>query len=231
MAPWSTPQLRTRLLELFGARMDPEEPRPVVMQTLLRHYERQGPRQIRHAQGRPLQPSIAAALTSCLRSLAWPLTTRERPTVQADKYFTLQRPQTKFTAEGGAKARLNAAKLERYAELWELVNDAIRSVDPQYADSFTGVAITKGFRDSPHIDTENVGPFYGLSLGNFCGGGGIAVESGPHEVTVLDTFERFGKVDGRYPHWVTKYTGERYSVICYRTTGEVSPMGPAVCPV
>ena len=39
-----------------------------------------------------------------------------------------------------------------------------------------------------------------------------------------------GKVDGRYPHWVTPYTGERYSVIYYRTVGEVDPMGPAVVP-
>ena len=157
------------------------------------------------------------------------MTPRERPTIQADKYITLQVPNTKFTVPTGAKAKLNAAKLEKYSELWELINIAIASVDTDFAAKFTGVAITNGFRDSPHIDTENIGPFYGISFGDFQGGGQIAVESGPCEITKLNTFQRFGKVDGRYPHWVTKYSGERYSVIYYQTVGETTPMGPAVC--
>ena len=34
----------------------------------------------------------------------------------------------------------------------------------------------KGFRGSPHIDTTNTGPFYGLSIGDFIDGtGGIQV--------------------------------------------------------
>jgi hypothetical protein len=37
-------------------------------------------------------------------------------------------------------------------------------------------------------------------------------------------------VDGRYPHWVTPYSGERYSIIYYRTCGETDPMGPAILP-
>jgi len=120
------------------------------------------------------------------------------------------------------------AKLQRYSALWELINRVIDSVDPEYALIYTGVAVTKGFRDSPHIDTENIGPFYGLALGDFQGGGAVAVESSPFEVTHLDTFQRLGKVDGRYPHWVTKYTGERYSIIYYQTVGSVTPMNNAV---
>lgn len=72
------------------------------------------------------------------------------------------------------------------------------------------------------------GPFYAISVGDFTGGGCVAVESSPLEITHVNTFERLGRVDGRYPHWVTPYTGERYSVIYYRTVGEVDPMGPAV---
>lgn len=72
------------------------------------------------------------------------------------------------------------------------------------------------------------GPFYGISLGNFSGGGHVAVESHPLEITYVNTFERLGRVDGRYPHWVTPYTGERYSIIYYRTVGAADPMGPAV---
>ena len=32
----------------------------------------------------------------------------------------------------------------------------------------------------------------------------------------------------RYPHWVTPYTGERYSLIYYHTVGEVVPRHSAL---
>ena len=101
----------------------------------------------------------------------------------------------------------------------------MRDVDADYAAEFTAVALTKNFRGSPHIDTQNIGPFYGLSLGDFrnqdqdedTGGGGggdeskatmsmnggaLCVESGPREVTFVDTRGKMARVDGRYPHWV-----------------------------
>ena len=43
----------------------------------------------------------------------------------------------------------------------------MREVDADHADRFTAVAFTKNFRGSPHIDTQNIGPFYGLALGDF----------------------------------------------------------------
>jgi hypothetical protein len=51
-------------------------------------------------------------------------------------------------------------------------------VDAEFAAQFTGLAVTQGFSGSPHIDTTNVGPFYGLALGSFEeGSGGIRVVS------------------------------------------------------
>ena len=39
------------------------------------------------------------------------------------------------------------------------------------------MAFTHKFKGSPHIDKQNTGPFYGLSLGNFpAGQGGVRVE-------------------------------------------------------
>mmetsp|Transcript_16656 Transcript_16656/g.30247 ORF Transcript_16656/g.30247 Transcript_16656/m.30247 type:complete len:117 (+) Transcript_16656:1530-1880(+) len=81
---------------------------------------------------------------------------------------------------------------------------------------------------SPHIDTLNVGPFYGLSLGEFNGGGSIAVECSPFLVAEVDTRGRLGKVDGRFPHWVTPYEGTRYSLIYYVTSGNVEQQTTAV---
>ena len=47
----------------------------------------------------------------------------------------------------------------------------MREVNPAHWDAMTAVAFTRNFRGSPHIDTENVGCFYGLSLGEYGGGG------------------------------------------------------------
>jgi hypothetical protein len=104
-------------------------------------------------------------------------------------------------------------------------------VDPAFADSFTALAVTHGFRGSPHIDKQNIGPFYGLALGTFAvGSGGVCVECDARTVAVVDTREKLGKVDGRFPHWVGPYdTGaERYSLIYYQTMGEPTPITTAV---
>ena len=54
---------------------------------------------------------------------------------------------------------------------------------------------------------------YGHTRGNFSGGGEIAVECSPLLVAEIETKGRLGKVDGRFPHWVTPYVGDRYSLI------------------
>ena len=128
-----------------------------------------------------------------------------------------------------AKARLSLAKLRRHARIWTLAARIMREADPEYARRYTALAVTKQFEGSPHIDTENVAPFYGLGLGEYTGGF-ICVESeddGMH-VNEVDTQGRLGRIDGRYPHWVAPHAGERYSIIYYQTAGEAKPMGPSV---
>ena len=94
------------------------------------------------------------------------------------------------------------------------------------------MAVTHGFSGSPHIDKQNIGPFYGLSLGSHAPGtGGVCVEAGPRVVAHVDTHNRLGKVDGRYPHWVAPWDSEnteRFSLIYYQTEGEPTPAGCAV---
>ena len=254
LAPWSTPQLRRRLAKVFGESTDPETVgRAEVMQRLLTCYAADRPpgdvksctgghRVERRVLGTPLAPSLVEELTLALQETEWPRGTRERPKIDAEQYFTFNKPDTRFTKSDGAKAKLNAAKLEKHEKLWTLAEKALRSIDPEYCDKyFTALAVTYNFRDSPHIDTENLGPFYALGLGDYACGvkggargkrvnddGYLAVEYSPKEVCVVDTFERFGKVDGRYPHWVVPYTGTRYSLIYFQCVGDVVAPGPAV---
>ena len=73
----------------------------------------------------------------------------------------------------------------------------------------------------------DVGPQYALSLGDFTGGA-LCVECGARELAAIDTHGRMAKVDGRFPHWVLPYEGERFSVIWFRTTGAPTPQSTAV---
>ena len=91
-----------------------------------------------------------------------------------------------------------------------------------------------------NLDKQNSGPFYGLSLGNFPDGqGGVCVECSARIVAVVNTKNRLGQIDGRYPHWVDSYDQksssdgasinlERYSLIYYETGGHFKKPGPAV---
>ena len=97
--------------------------------------------------------------------------------------------------------------------------------DPSF--EFTGVAISRGFRGSPHVDTYDISYQWATSLGEF-EGGELCVESAADEVSVVTTRRRAAKVDGRYPHWVAPWSGERYSVIVYKTRGKPIALGPAV---
>ena len=100
-------------------------------------------------------------------------------------------------------------------------------VDPHF--EYSAVALSRSFRGSPHVDTYDVSFQWALSLGDF-EGGALCVEAAADEVAVVDTKHKAAKVDGRYPHWVSPWTGERYSVIAYRTRGQPTPRGPAVYP-
>ena len=231
LEPWSTPTLRRRLRDVFGVETDPDvQSRGTVMDALLACYEKEGPRRkLRHVRSALTCPKpMYDALLKALR--AWVDATsgqpRERPFVRATSYMTLRSP-LEFGKASSKKAQRAADKVARYRTLWDLSAAAMRSIDPAFADVYTAVAFTHNFVGSPHIDTQNIGPFYGLGLGSY-EGGELCVESGPREVTCIDTRGRFARVDGRYPHWVAPYKGTRFSIIFYRTIGSPEKQGRAV---
>ena len=153
--------------------------------------------------------------------------------IMADKYMILRSPtaseklrRLKYKRAGKAQS-----KFEANLSLWEAARHAMETVDPEFAATFTGLAVTKQFRGSPHIDTTNVGPFYGLAVGDFADGtGGVRVELDPMTVCEVNTKNRLGRIDGRYPHWVSDYdaTKVRYSLIYYLTEGKAQEKGSAV---
>lgn len=239
LEPWSTPHLRKRLEQFFGQPLtDPETVhREEIMERLLVQYEKHnsstGPTAQRHIQwfrGRLVKESLCEELLAelCEWAVRYGNCPRERPTINAQVYMILRSPE-EFSEKHGPKARLAALKLQQNQKLWELAHEAMVQTDPVFAELYTALAVTSNFTGSPHIDTQNIGPFYGLSLGDFTkGGGALCVELDPVTVAAVDTRNRLGKVDGRNPHWVAPYEGERFSLIYYQTLGTPLPMSSVV---
>ena len=194
-------------------------------------------REVRH-QGASVPEALCDRLLEALRGAKWASQT-DRPKVAASGYIVLERessPRVEGDGDGGggerrresAGERRRRAKREQHGALWDAVVALVGHLDPGFA--WTGVALSNGFRGSPHVDTYDLSYQWAVSLGDF-EGGELCIESAPDEVGVVDTRRKPAKVDGRYIHWVAPWSGEeRYSVIIYKTAGEPSPMGPAVHP-
>jgi len=232
LEPLSTPQLRKRLERTFAVTIDDDDPhafdREYVMTQLLECYQACGGRTIRLERGIPVRQERLDALLQELEAIPWPHTTRERPKIKAEYYMILQKPGS--GQPHSPKTLRETAKLQRYHRLFDLAVETMQEVDNDFSKRFTALAVTKNFTGSPHIDTLNIGPFYGIALGDYeMGGGKLAVECCPMTVAEIDTRGCFAKVDGRFPHWVTPYhQGTRYSLIYYVTSGEVEPQTTAI---
>ena len=202
-------------------------------------------RTVRYERGVALDPVLVEELLFEMEAIRWPRTTRERPKIAAEGYVILQRPPPPTTetplaetplapaksSKAKNKAKREAEKIRRFLGIWTKALEAIESVDKEFAARFTALAVTKNFTGSPHIDTLNIAPFYGLSLGDFnAGGGKLCVECSATCVAEIDTRGRPARVDGRFCHWVSDYVGTRYSLIYYVTHGEVVPQTTAIFP-
>lgn len=252
LEPWSTLALRRRLIEDFHEDpelvQDPEHVlRAEVMRRVLEKYEHEGlvtekgmgQRNVVKVTGSPVSEENLSPLRTELESWLQQRTqgakgnVQERPSIDAKAYMILRSP-TDFNAKLGAgsrKARKAADKFAKFEGLWKCAQNALNAVDPDFAKQFTALAVTYGFQGSPHIDKQNVGPFYGLSIGDFENGtGGVCVEMNARTIAVVDTKHKLGKVDGRFPHWVGPWDSEnkeRFSLIYYRTMGDAEPITSA----
>lgn len=246
LEPLSTPTLRIRAEETFGIVFAEDNgddnghadnnynhnsgyDRQNVMTQLLEAYERCGPtaRTTEYYQGIPVAQNRVDALYQLLCNLSWPKTTRERPKINAENYMILQKPMEGNISKKAERERM---KVKKYQTLWDETLTLLEEYAPAgFCDSLTAVAVTHNFTGSPHIDTLNVAPFYAISFGEFeAGGGHIAVEQSPRVVAHVDTHGKLACMDGRNVHWVTPYTGNRYSLIFYVTYGTVVPRTTAV---
>jgi len=230
LEPWPTAVLRDRLARFTGIDHRDLDPlgRAELMRRLMEYYDaRVGPRRVLRVQPStpPVRDDLRAELLRELEDWRNRHAVNTRPSINAEAYMILRSPM-EFGAKDSNKARQAAKKLAENERLWTLAHRALEEVDPDYASTFSALAVTYNFTGSPHIDKQNTGPCYGLALGDFPDGQGcICVEADPVTVAHVDTKNRLAKVDGRYPHWVAPYDegSERYSLIYYSTWQAYAP--------
>ena len=101
-------------------------------------------------------------------------------------------------------------------------------MDPAFADSFTALAVTHGFRGSPHIDKQNIGPLPRAGVGGLSRGERRCVRecdalTAAQDTRVLSRWTDLPWIGGAVPGGA-----ERYSPIYYQTMGEPTPITTAV---
>jgi hypothetical protein len=110
---------------------------------------------------------------------------------------------------------------ELLLQLWTTLKTLLKKYDPAF--HFSSVQVNYNFPPlRSHIDRHDRDHQYALSLGRFRGGRLMVGTDDPHLLLSFDTKNRLTLCDARHPHWVTPYTGERFSLICYRVLGRMT---------
>merc|ERR1711924_199568 len=99
--------------------------------------------------------------------------------------------------------------------LWQLCEDLIALVAPDAR--WDKLAITKSFRGSPHVDAGDTTHQHVVAF-DFTGGHLCAEGGGGDEELRIDVHDRVGRIDGRGVHWVSGWTGERFSVVWFSSS-------------
>ena len=174
----------------------------------------------------------------------WPSPTRKRAGVVSGEYLTIKRGEAarwasrerdQRTSDDATAAAAFPSKENPRLDLWRSASEVLRAAAPDA--SFDAVAFTKAFRGSPHVDAKDVAHQHVFALGDF-EGGELCYEDGGGETGVgngvfernsngsgagstglgtvrVDVRGRVARVDGRRPHWVAGFRGERFSVVFF----------------
>jgi len=181
-------------------------------------------RRYRRIAGLQLDKTLTDAMLAALKLVDWSQNTR--PGVESSGYVILKQPEPLRPPRDPSYPTPvwpeQDPRLVR-RRVWAAAADLIASVPEASSFEYTCLALSKNFVSSPHTDRNDLSVQYLLSLGNFSNGGELCIEEDPFLVTVINTHNKLAKCDGRFPHWVSKYEGERFSVVFFRSHGTLDP--------
>ena len=110
----------------------------------------------------------------------------------------------------GGKTRGPSRFNKKFPILFDLLKKLIHNHNPNF--EYTTIQVNKNVISMPHIDKNNVGPSFGIALGNFTGGE-LVIEGKPHDIK-----DKFLKFNGTLGHWIIPFEGTRYSLIYFTHT-------------
>lgn len=143
-----------------------------------------------------------------LEKIRFPVTRRKNNVVAGTKPTAFALGEVMNFSRGRVPSRFN----KMYPELHKALQDLAKCYDPHF--SFTTIQVNKNVVSIPHVDKNNVGGSICIALGDFTGGGDLVIqENGRTRKRVVRN--RFVRFNGSNLHWVTPFTGLRYSLVYF----------------
>jgi hypothetical protein len=146
-----------------------------------------------------------------LENIRFPLcTSRKNISDKGVEAFVLGEVNYRGQKSVNYKTRGPSRYNKKFKVLYELLQNLIKKYD--LSSTYTTIQVNKNVMCNPHIDKNNVGPSYGIALGDFTGGN-LVVEG--KEYCIKNKFKKFNGTKG---HWITPFQGTRYSIIYFTHT-------------
>ena len=134
-----------------------------------------------------------------------------------------------FGVVGSAHGSRISEVTRKYPEFCKAINTWVRNAMPEQWKSFTytSISLNSSYAAKTHVDEGYAGPSFVRTIGKFDGGNlQIWTNSSKDDIPTLTSkqahvFDIQNPLlfDGRLPHGVQDFTGERFSVVCYTASG------------
>jgi len=114
------------------------------------------------------------------------------------------------------KVLSSRTKKPKYKDIYALARAEIKKAHPDF--KYNSIQFNKSYKMAKHKDANNVGESYILGVGNYTGGELIIYDKDGKNPKKKDIKNKWFKYNGSlFPHEVAGFTGDRYSIVYYKT--------------
>jgi len=145
-----------------------------------------------------------------LEGTRFPKTKRPNISHTSKEAFVLGDVNYRGQKSVGYKTRGPSRCNKKFPELYQALQEMMNAYAPTF--EYTTIQVNKNVFCNPHVDKNNVGPSYGIALGDFTGGE-LVIEGKEYNI-----HHKFKKFNGTKGHWINPFKGTRYSIIFFTHT-------------